>query len=331
MASSTGAVPPFSLDKAQFDLTTWFGRTSHFFSITNPRYLFVSDADINAAKSKLDQFKAGTLPKGTPHSELWGARTLCDAVLHSDTKEPVPTPFRVCAFVPANVPICAGMLMMPQTPFNVVFWQWVNQSYNAGFNYCNRNASSSLDNQTLGTMYLSATALSVTMAIGLGKAVKKAPISPGTAALLGRIVPYCAVAGANVFNICLMRSGELKSGIEVKDESGKVVGVSKEAAKAAITQAAITRALMPAPVLLVPPVIMQLLDKCKLPPRIRPAVEFSVIIGCVAIALPAAIGVFPQEASIAVNKLEPELQQELCSRSNADGSPITNLLFNKGV
>ena len=36
-------------------------------------------------------------------------------------------------------PICAGMLMTPQTIGNVLFWQWVNQTYNAGFNYSNRS------------------------------------------------------------------------------------------------------------------------------------------------------------------------------------------------
>lgn len=32
---------------------------------------------------------------------------------------------------------------------NTIFWQWVNQSYNAGFNYSNRNASSEQDNSTI--------------------------------------------------------------------------------------------------------------------------------------------------------------------------------------
>jgi hypothetical protein len=45
------------------------------------------------------------------------------------------------AFIPANVPIAAGMLLTAPTPFNVLFWQWVNQTYNAGFNYANGNKS----------------------------------------------------------------------------------------------------------------------------------------------------------------------------------------------
>lgn len=129
--------PPFSLESTQFDQTTWWGRTQHFFSITNPLYLFASDAQLTDAKAKLQAFRDGNRGAVTD-AELWRARTLTDAVLHPDTSVPVPAMFRVCAFAPANIPICAGMLMTPPTTFNVVFWQWVNQTYNAGFNYSNR-------------------------------------------------------------------------------------------------------------------------------------------------------------------------------------------------
>jgi hypothetical protein len=129
--------PPFSLERGQFDQATWWGRTQHFFAITNPLYLFASDAQLADARAKLQAFRDGKRGEATD-AELWQARTLTDAVLHPDTGVPVPAMFRVCAFAPANIPICAGMLMTPPTPFNVVFWQWVNQTYNAGFNYSNR-------------------------------------------------------------------------------------------------------------------------------------------------------------------------------------------------
>ena len=70
---------------------------------------------------------------------------------------------------------------------NTVFWQWVNQSYNAGFNYSNRNANSSLTTERLGGIYLTATTISCGIALGLGKAVKRAPVGAGTAALLAKV------------------------------------------------------------------------------------------------------------------------------------------------
>jgi len=83
-------------------------------------------------------------------AETWRAGQVCAFVTHTrthahthththtHTHEPTHTHTQVAAFVPANIPICMGMLMTPPTLGNVLFWQWVNQSYNAGFNYSNR-------------------------------------------------------------------------------------------------------------------------------------------------------------------------------------------------
>jgi hypothetical protein len=97
--------------------------------------------------------------------------------------------------------------------------------------------------------------------------VKRAPLSASTAAVIGRAVPYCAVASSNVFNFVSMRSSELFTGIPIKDKDGKDLGLSQEAAKAAIFQGAITRAVIPAPVLLLPPLLMRAFDKIPYPPR----------------------------------------------------------------
>ena len=130
--------PPFSLDKPRYDQSTWIGRTKHFFTTTNPIYLFTSESQLKESLLKLQRFKDGRPLPGVTDEDLWKARTMRDAIVHPDTQLPIPAAFRVCAFVPANIPICAGMLMTAPTTFNVLFWQWVNQSYNAGFNYSNR-------------------------------------------------------------------------------------------------------------------------------------------------------------------------------------------------
>mmetsp|Transcript_76333 Transcript_76333/g.111810 ORF Transcript_76333/g.111810 Transcript_76333/m.111810 type:complete len:138 (-) Transcript_76333:84-497(-) len=132
------AVAPFSFERTKHDQSTWAGRTRHFFTVTNPVYLFATEGQLATAKAKLQAFRDGKRG-ATTDAELWEARTLTDAVLHPDTGVPVPAMFRICAFAPANIPICAGMLMTPQTIGNVLFWQWVNQTYNAGFNYSNRS------------------------------------------------------------------------------------------------------------------------------------------------------------------------------------------------
>ena len=39
-----------------------------------------------------------------------------------DSGEEIPRMMRMCAFVPVNVPILFGMLIMPPTALNTIFW-----------------------------------------------------------------------------------------------------------------------------------------------------------------------------------------------------------------
>ena len=59
----------------------------------------------------------------------------------------------------------------------------------------------------------------------------------------------------------MMRSSELVDGIEVKDENGNVIGVSKIAARKAVFETALSRVALPAPILVLPPIIMAGLEK----------------------------------------------------------------------
>ena len=108
-----------------------------------------------------------------------------------DTEEPLMWAGRVSAFVPTNIPIVGAMLMSTPTPANIIFWQWVNQTYNAGLNYSNRNASSSQTTSDLATAY----AMGCVVSIGVAMSLKTA----ANWALAGKTGFAVAIAG-NVIN-----------------------------------------------------------------------------------------------------------------------------------
>ena len=51
---------------------------------------------------------------------------LAGGAIHPDTGELIPRYFRMCSFVPFNVPILTGMLLAPPTLGFTAFFQWFN-------------------------------------------------------------------------------------------------------------------------------------------------------------------------------------------------------------
>ena len=65
----------------------------------------------------------------------------------------------------------------------MILWQWINQSYNAVFNYSNRNTSTESNNMDILKAYCSATVVSVGVALAGNKLVAKM----GGGGLLGKV------------------------------------------------------------------------------------------------------------------------------------------------
>lgn len=232
----------------------------------------------------------------------------------------------------------------------VVFWQFVNQSFNAVVNYTNRNANSPITTTQLGIAYVSATTSALVASLGYKSYLQKRA-SP----FFQRYAPFAAVAVANCkeslvltymhylinlvyfvgVNIPLMRQNELKSGIDVEDENGNVVGKSRLAAAFGITQVVVSRIAMAAPGMIILPVIMERLERRNWFARLSVLhAPFQVmLVGCfLIIMVPTACGLFPQRASLSasiISKFEPEFYKDM--EANTKGKVPEKVFFNKGL
>lgn len=245
--------------------------------------------------------------------------------------------------MPVNLPITTGMLLTGPGPAQLV-WQWVNQSYNAGFNYANRNASAPADWGAIAASYGVATSTAVGMAWGLGRVVSRLQARVGGGGggpqplglkLLSRGLPWVAVASAGAANALAMRYREGLDGITVFGPDGTPAGTSVAAGRACLAQVALTRVVLPIPILLVPPF---LLDAARASRALGPAmarsaaVRTGVELGIIAVflqgALPFAVALFPQRGAIAAGDLEPEFRGRA---DPATGKPVEVYYYNKGV
>ena len=217
---------PFSLTETKFDQTTFYGRWRYFMDLVSPIPLFYSVEKATEYKTILEQYKSGQLTKASDE-ELWYARQVVQSTFHPDTGEPINRLFRFSAFGPANVPIMIGMLLSKKTAFSIPFWQAVNQTYNVGFNYSNRNINSPFTMGQLAFSYVLATSSSVVISTYLDKLITK---RGGTSMMIRTLGPATAVAIAGCFNLMVIRGRELWDGIKVYDKDGNFLGMSKQAA-----------------------------------------------------------------------------------------------------
>lgn len=181
---------------------------------------------------------------------------------------------------------------------------------------------------------------SCSVALGLNALVPRLKrVSPGTKLILGRLVPFAAVASAGVLNVFLMRGEEIRQGIDVypalsaqEKAEGKTeadlrsLGKSKKAATIAVSETAFSRVLNSSPVMVVPALALVRLQKMnwlKNSPRLVLPVNLGLILATSLAALPFALGAFPQRESVKASNLEPEF--------HGKGGERGLVVFNRGI
>ncbi|KAJ8416148.1 hypothetical protein AAFF_G00381700 [Aldrovandia affinis] len=312
------------IKEPRWDQGTFMGRAKHFFTVTDPRNVLLSSETLEDARVTVENYRLGVVKPGLTEDQLWRAKYIYDSAFHPDTGEKMLLIGRMSAQVPMNMTITGCMLTFYRTTPAVVFWQWVNQSFNAVVNYTNRSGDAPITVNQLGVAYVSATTGAVVTALGLKSLAKHLP------AIMGRFVPFAAVAAANCINIPFMRQRELKFGIPVTDEEGNRLGESPIAARQAIIQVVVSRIGMAVPAMAIPPVIMNALEKkafMKRFPMLNAPVQVGLVGFCLVFATPLCCALFPQKSSMKVSSLEPEVQ-EMIRKSSPN---TTTVYFNKGL
>ena len=331
---------PFNIFESQYSQDTYSGRFMTLFSVQNPMNFFLPHKRIEEAKNLIDNEQRLQKQSSKIYNdyseekvkELIKSKNIVASAVHPETGEYIPRIMRMCAYAPMSIPTLFGFILSKPTTFNIIFWQWANQTLSAGMNYSNRSASSSLDNKGIAMAY--SAAVSASIGVGLGMRKLLTPLSkritgPGNL-FVNFLISLAAVGSAGFINLLIMRSKEIKEGITLTDHEGVERGKSKIIGKSAVISTAFTRFLMPISPLLLPTLAFYQLEKKKMIPKNKLAkisLETVIFFLCLSISPPLSCALFRQTGIARTRTIEPEFQNLLDSQGNS----VTELYYNKGI
>ncbi|KAF0693120.1 Aste57867_15866 [Aphanomyces stellatus] len=312
-----GKKPRFLADP---DEATYWQRVKKTWDMLDVRTALATAQDVQDAKQIVWSSKNGSpIVDATKYQE---ALHLTRAVLHPDTGEPVLFPLRVSMIVPMNLGLDCGMILASTTR-STIFWQWLNQTYNALHYYANRNATNEDTTNQRIAAYVGATASSVAASLGVRRWAKTHH-NP----LMLRMAPFAAVAAADLLNLATMRQSEYLRGVNIYDEEGEWIGTSKACGFYAVASCIGGRIFAAAPILICPPLLVQRIETTAM---FRPWLKLPATLALVGLfiqcSVPLTFGLFRQSAQVDVAHIEAEFRNFV----KVNGQPLRTVTYNKGI
>ncbi|XP_046885882.1 sideroflexin-4 isoform X1 [Hypomesus transpacificus] len=289
---------------------SFFSRLRLWFDLLDPSYLLSSDDEIKKARVLIAS--GGKLPNDNTIVNAW---KLSLSSVHADTGAVLPVVFRPQALFPISAPLIVASFLPHSGVKPALFWQFMLQSYNAGFNFANRNSSAEQGKNTamkqvlllVGSVAYSTCAGAIPQIVVQRLGV----INPPAQVFFRSVLPVPLSVALAYFNVHVVRSEESENGILVFDSNGNAVGTSKEAGAKAVQDTALSRAILLGTTAAVPNLLVFFSKTAKLltsrPLLVAPIRHISTAL-VLGLMIPVSFSLFPQLGTIKREKLEKELQ-----------------------
>nr|ADI58548.1 mitochondrial sideroflexin 4 [Xenopus laevis] len=301
------SVAPLQITEPQ----SFFSRYLRWLDVLDPTALLSSEAEVENSRALLE--KLGSASKYlTQDKKVNDAQKLCEASLHPDTGNAITTLFRPPAFMLCGTPLAIAALLPHTRTIPAFLSQFLFHTYNAGFTFYNRNVTCKPNKiQPFQPMLLFGYATYFSVLGALPQYLMNKFPSAAMQTFMGRILPVPLVTILSAMNVVAVRLQETEDGIEIKDKSGHVIGVSSQAGSKAVKETALSRAMLMGITAMIPVALHPLLSRSRFILRNSKALG---PIKCVATALtfgamiPVSFGLFPRQGTILRSELEVELQ-----------------------
>nr|XP_061794370.1 sideroflexin-4-like [Nerophis lumbriciformis] len=288
-----------------------FSRLKIWTNLLDPLLLLSSNEEIKKTRAQL---RSGETINKTD-KQAWKIPL---ASVHADSGSVLPLVFRPPAFFPIATPLVAASFLPHRNVKPALFWQFLLQSYTAGFNYTNRNSSSE-QGQTVSLkqlLLITGTVSYVTCAGALPQIiVNQLRISSlRIQNFLRFIVPVPLSATLAFLNVCTIRGEECETGIQVFDSNGNFVSTSKAAAEKAVRETAFSRAVLFGTTAAVPNLLVSVLKRTRAFQKntllVAPTQHISVLY-VFGLMIPLSLSLFPQLGMIRKENVEEEVQVKM--------------------